>query len=189
MSSPLSSAITDLASGDSLRRTAAAAEIYRHGRAAVDPAVLAWWSNTELASLLGGTPAITVGLAVPPKTFAHIRDANGKPPLADVPPDQDAEEFELHFPNGISLDVLTARDPHGQGAIARYLARFGEGIQQVEFQCAGVDRATQILRKEFDLQPIYPQTRRGAGNTRVNFFLVPVPNGGKVLVELYEAAD
>jgi hypothetical protein len=123
---------------------------------------------------------------VRPSTFARIREANGIPPLADVPPDQDAEEFELHFPNDISLDVLTTRETEGQGAIAKYLAKFGEGVQQVEFRCANVDRAAQILNEKFGVRPIYPQTRAGADGTRVNFFLVPVPNAGKVLVELYE---
>jgi hypothetical protein len=34
--------------------------------------------------------------------------------------------------------------------------------------------------------PIYPGKRPGADGTRVNFFLVPLPDGGKVLIELYE---
>jgi len=123
---------------------------------------------------------------VRPSTFARIRDANGAPPLANVPPDQDAEEFELHFPDDISLDVLTTRDLKGEGAIAKYLAKFGEGVQQVEFRCTNVDHATQILKEKFGVSPTYPQTRPGADGTRVNFFLVPLPNGSKVLVELYE---
>lgn len=186
MSKLLSAAITELFSEDAAARAAAATEIYRSGRAPADRAVLSWWNNLEFAALFGANPIVTVGLAVQPPTFARIREANGASPLANVPPDQDAEEFELHFPNEVSLDVLTTRDPEGQGAIARYLAKFGEGIQQVEFRCANVDRATQILKEEFKVSPIYPQTRPGADNTRVNFFLVPVPNGDKVLVELYE---
>src|SRR6267143_1274903 len=105
--------------------------------------------------------------------------------LADVPPDQDAEEFELHFPNDLSLDVLTTRDPEGSGAIAKFLAKFGEGVQQVEFRCTNVDRATQILKEKLNVQPIYPQSRPGADNTRVNFFLVPLQSGGKALIEIY----
>ncbi len=104
----------------------------------------------------------------------------------DVPPDQDAEEFELHFPNDISLDLLTTREPEGPGPISKFLAKFGEGVQQVEFRCIDVDRATQILKEKFRVQPIYPETRAGADNTRVNFFLVPSPVSGKVLIELYE---
>jgi hypothetical protein len=84
------------------------------------------------------------------------------------------------------LDVLTTRDPEGSGAIAKFLAKFGEGVQQVEFQCADVERATQILKGQFAVQPIYPQTRAGADNTRVNFFLVPTATTGKILIELYQ---
>src|SRR5712692_739397 len=189
MSSPLSAAITDLSSGDAIMRAAAATEIYRRGRAPADRAVYTWWNNPEFAALFGANPMVTVGLAVRPSTFARIREANGAPSLSEVPPDQDAQEFELHFPSDISLDVLTTRDPEGQGAIAKYLAKFGEGVQQVEFLCTNVDRATEILREKFGITPIYPATRPGADGTRVNFFLVASPDGGKVLIELYQAAS
>ncbi|HWW17779.1 MAG TPA: hypothetical protein VNY81_04070 [Candidatus Saccharimonadales bacterium] len=186
MSSPLASAITDLSSSDPVMRSAAATEIYRRGRAPADRAVYIWWTNPEFAALLGASPAVTVGLAVKRETFARIRQANESPPLAKVPPDQDAEEIELHFPNDISLDVLTTRDPEGSGAVAKFLAKFGEGVQQVEFRCSNVDRATQILWATFGVQAVYPQTRPGANNTRVNFFLIPSPKSGKILIELYE---
>lgn len=188
MSSPLASAIVDLSSGDPVMRAAAATEIYRRGRSVADRAVYPWWNNQEFAKLLGANPAVTVGLAVRRPTFLRIREANGLPRLADVPADQDAQEFELHFAGDISLDVLTSSDPDGAGAVARYLARFGEGVQQVEFLCSGVDRATQILKESFGVPAIYPSTRPGADGTRVNFFLVPVPDSGKVLIELYERA-
>ena len=97
------------------------------------------------------------------ETFARIRAANGRPALAQVPPEQDAEEFELHFGNGVELDVLTSREPSGQGAIARFLAKFGEGVQQVEYRCLDVNRAMAILRKRFSVAPIYP--KRGPGLT------------------------
>jgi hypothetical protein len=83
--------------------------------------------------------------------------------------------------------VLTTREPGGSGAIARYLAKLGEGVQQVEFGCENVDRATEILKEQFDVKPVYPATRPGADGTRVNFFLVPTSAGGKVLIELCEA--
>lgn len=123
------------------------------------------------------------------ETFNRIRIANGTPSLAEVPPDQDAEEFELHFAHEISLDLLTTREPGGDGVIARYLSKFGEGVQQVEFQCTNVDRATEILKEKFKVAPVYPATRPGADGTRVNFFLVTSPDGGRVLIELYQAAS
>ena len=187
MSSPLDQSIADLSSADDAKKLAAAGEVYRLGRATAGSAVAEWWAESELSTLLQGpSPDITVGLAVNRDTFGRIRIANGTPRLAQVPPDQDAEEFELHFAKGISLDILTAREPGGDGAIARYLVKFGEGIQQVEYRCTNVDRATQILKDKFKLAPIYPETRAGADGTRVNFFLVKSPDGGKVLIELYE---
>jgi hypothetical protein len=183
----LSSKIADLASNDPARRMAAAEEIYRSGRVPADRAVYGWWADGEFSALLGGAcPKVTVGLAVMPEAFSRIREANGMPQLAEVPPDQDAEEFELHLGEGIHLDVLTTRQPGGPGAIARYLEKFGEGVQQVEFRCAHVDRAMEILRERFGIQPIYPNTRLGADGTRVNFFLVASPGDGKVLIELYQ---
>jgi hypothetical protein len=143
MSSPLASAIAGLASADPSERRAAAGTIYRAGRTTADEALSLWWKDAELSGLLlGPHPVVTVGLAVERATFGRIRVANGTPRLAEVPAEQDAEEFELHFPDGVLLDVLTTREPGGSGAIARYLAKFGEGVQQVEFRCENVDRAT-----------------------------------------------
>jgi len=189
MTPALSNAIEGLCSAEVAVRVAAAMEIYRAGRAQADHAVYPWWSDAELSSLLAGPhAAVTVGLAVARETFARIREANGSPRLAQVPPDQDAEEFELHLPGGISLDILTTCAPDGAGAIAKYLAKFGEGVQQVELRCSNVDRASEILRERFGVTPVYPETRAGADGTRVNFFLVHAPDTGKVLIELYEPA-
>ena len=49
--------------------------------------------------------------------------------------------------DAVKLDVLTSREPGGEGAIARYLKKFGAGIQQVELYVRDVDRATAILLK------------------------------------------
>jgi hypothetical protein len=187
MSSLLAQAIGNLASEDAHAREVAAHMVYDEGRKPADLAVQSWWQNLELGSLLHApNPILTVGVAVPPATFDAIRVANDSPRLAEVPPDQDAREFELHFPDGVMLDVLTTSEPGGSGAIARYLAKFGEGIQQIEFLCRDVDRATALLKEAFDVMAIYPATRQGADGTRVNFFLVSVPGGGKVLIEFYE---
>jgi hypothetical protein len=125
---------------------------------------------------------------VQPGTFEKVREANGEPELARVPPDQDAMEFELEFSGHVRIDVLTTHTPGGTGAIARYLGRFGEGIQQVEFDVHDVDAASSILRRSFGLEPIYPATRAGANGTRVNFFLVAGSDGRKILIELVEKA-
>jgi hypothetical protein len=186
MSSSSPRNIAGLFSYDAAVRTSSAAAIYNQGLALAGPVASSWVANRDFSRLLGERPVVTVGLAVCPETFARIREAHGNPRLADIPADQDAKEFELHFPTAISLDILTIADPTGEGAIARFLKRFGEGIQQVEYRCSDVDRATAILREEFGVAPVYPETRPGADNTRINFFLVPTNAGGKVLIELYE---
>ena len=189
MSSPLNAAIAGLCAAEASAHESAAAEIFAAGRAAAKHAAESWRSDAELSGLLlGSKPEATVGLAVQRETFSKIRAAHSVSRLADVPSDQDAEEFELHFANGVSLDILTSRAPGGDGAIARYLGKFGEGVQQVEFRCSNVDRATEILKEKFGVSAVYPETRPGADGTRVNFFLMPVPGGGKVLIELYESA-
>ncbi|HLK04384.1 MAG TPA: hypothetical protein VKT53_08080 [Candidatus Acidoferrum sp.] len=177
--------IEQLASSDEKLRDAAAEEIYVAGSILARRATKAWFADPAFVLTAGAEPKITVGIAVMPELFQQIRGASGNPRLADVPPDQDAMEFELHF-TGLHLDVLTSKAPEGDGAIARYLAKFGGGIQQVEFLCSDVDRATQILREKFGLKPVYPATRAGADGTRINFLLATTPENEKVLIELYE---
>jgi len=184
----LAALIAALSDPDVPVRKNAATTIFNNGARLVAPLLQQWQANPALAASISstGAPRITVGVAVDPARFDAIRAANGTPPLADVPPDQDAREFELDFPGEVRLDILTSREPAGPGAIARYLKKFGEGIQQVEVNVDDVDRATQLLRTQFAVEPIYPATRPGANRTRVNFFLMTIP-GGKLLVELVEA--
>lgn len=186
MSARLEELLTQLASPRASIRESAALRTFRLGCAAAEQAIEPWLADAELSSLLGTAPRATVGVAVHPGRFHEIRAAHGSPRLAAVPPDQDALEFELHFANGARLDVLTTRDPAGPGAIAGFLRKLGEGIQQVEFRCRDVDRAAQILGEKFALRAIYPAARPGADATRVNFFLVSSPSGQKVLIELYQ---
>jgi hypothetical protein len=189
MNELLQRAIEGMSSPESETRAVSATEIYKTGRALADHAAFPWWSDEELAALLNGNdPKMTIGLAVSPERFKEIHEASGLPRLSEVPPDQDALEFELHFAGGLSMDVLTSKDPGGSGAIAKFLTKFGEGIQQIEYLCKDVDRATQILKAKFNVPAIYPETRPGADGTRVNFFLITAPDSGKLLIELYEPA-
>src|ERR1700688_1973424 len=135
----ISSAITNLTAAEKSTRMVAASEIYRQGRVAADRAASRWWEDAELAELLlSPKPIVTVGVAVHRETVARSRAAHGQPALADVPREEDAEQFELHFADGVELDVLTSRDPTAQGAIARFLAKFSEGVQQLLFRCLDV---------------------------------------------------
>jgi hypothetical protein len=173
-------------------RETAAAEIFARGCEFARSAVQQWLVDEELArNFLTGSshePQETVGLAVEPDNFERIRSAFGSPPLADVPSGQDALEFEIEYPIGVRLDILTTNRPTGSGAIARFLQKFGEGIQQVELLVQSVDTATQILRARFGIVPVYPAARAGANATLVNFFLAPAAGGGKVLIELVQTS-
>ncbi len=191
-----------LGESDAGQRTQVAQDLYRSGLTRTLNWLGDWSKDDEFRSLIVhdsftdhfGKPLsqakLTVGIAVLPGTFEKIRAANGSPPLADAPADQDVIEFEVEFvQNFVSpsrLDILTTKAPGGNGAIARFLEKFGEGIQQVEVDVTDVDRATEILRARFKVEPIYPVTRPGANGTRVNFFLVHALNNQKVLVELVE---
>ena len=182
--------IQDLSSDSRPIRERAAKQIYGRGCELARAAMSAWIADSELTRyfVLGdrGLPRMTVGIAVNPDEFERVQSANGSPRLAEVPPDQDAKEFELHFEGGVSLDILTTRAPEGSGAIARYLQKQGAGIQQVEILVNDVDRATEMLRERFGLASVYPATRPGADGTRVNFFFVPV-RSQKVLIEFVES--
>jgi hypothetical protein len=185
----LAALIQSLSDANSDTRRCAASEIFQRGVALVQIATSTWFLESDLAKyfLLGETsvPNTTVGIAVGRANFEAIRAANRSPRLAIVPRDQDAEEFELDFPDGVRLDILTTKYGGAGGAIDKFLQKFGEGIQQIEFETRDVDRATEILRTRFHITPIYAQTRAGADCTRVNFFLVPA-EGKKVLIELVE---
>jgi hypothetical protein len=182
--------IAQLADNNAAARENAALGIYRYGKALGEAATSAWRANLAFATELTG--AAVVGLAVQPARFAAIRAAMGNPPLADVPADQDAAEYELHFQNPAGeawLDILTSVAPGRGGALDRYLQKFGEGIQQVEFFVRDVRRATTALSEKPGIAPIYPATRPGANGTQVNFFLATTPGedgGRKVLIELVQ---
>jgi tellurite resistance protein TerC len=199
--SPTADYIHRLADQDRTQRAQVAQDLYSHGKTRTLNWLDEWTKDQDFRALIvqdqylrpvgkqGFWPKITVGIAVLPETFEKIRAANGSPPLADAPGDQDVVEFELEFAMGVlrvRLDVLSTKVPGGNGAIARFLEKFGEGIQQVEIDVTNVDRATEILRTRFKIEPIYPATRAGANGTRVNFFLVTAHDNKKLLVELVE---
>ena len=181
--------IPRLASTDPKERMQAAHELFRLGCAAAEPVLREWFADPEFRALArSGSALLTVGIAVEPTRFTAIRAQFGQPRLAEAPTDQDVLEFELEFPHGVRLDILTTRAREGGGAIAHFLTRFGEGIQQVECDVRDIIRATEVLRTRFALEPIYPEPHAGADHTRVNFFLVPVAEDRKILIELVEVA-
>jgi hypothetical protein len=182
---PTAELVGRLDSPDSASRDAAARELFRRGRENAERATAAWRAHSEIGALIANYA--TVGVAVRRERFAKIRALLGEPRLAEVPPDQDAEEFEWSVDPKVHLDILTTRAPGKDGAIAKYLAKFGEGIQQVEFLTSDIDGVTGLLASRLNVAAIYSATRKGADGTRVNFFLAGMPSGGKILIELVEA--
>ena len=69
--------------------------------------------------------------------------------------------------------------------IGRFLARNGEGIQQVAYGVDDIDAISQHLR-DAGLRLLYDTPKRGTANSRVNF--VHPKDAGGVLIELVEAA-
>ncbi|MGB7227310.1 MAG: hypothetical protein WBD26_06095 [Candidatus Acidiferrales bacterium] len=177
--------VARLGSSETFVHYAAARELYRRGRADSEQAISGWRADPEIAPLI--SERATVGIAVMPERFAKIRALLGELRLADVPPDQDAEEFEWNPDEAVHLDILTTRALGKDGAIAKFLAKFGEGIQQVEFLTSDVGKVTRLLVSRMNIMPIYPATRSGADGTRVNFFLVSAAEGRKILIELVGA--
>jgi hypothetical protein len=178
-----------LASARREEREAAAAIIFHVACDSAEPSVRVWAKDAEFAQLVGApATAFTAGIAVERELFAAIRSANGSPRLADAPADQDVLEFHLDFGNDVRLEVLTTIEASGDGAVARFLRKFGRNIQHVEIATSDVDRAAEILKTRFALQPIYPASRAGADHARINFFLVTNPAGNRLLVELEEEA-
>lgn len=189
--------IEDLSNADPRVRNQSLRLLHQEGLSLCADILKNWTADPEFAGLLrrvhpgASQPkslaeSVVVGIAVMPDNFHRIRSANGNAPLSNVPPHVDALEFELFLEPGVNLDVLTSRELKGKGAIARYLQKFGGGIQQVEVFVRNVDRATEILRSRFGAASIYPASQDGADGTRVNFFLMSASDGTKVLVELVE---
>jgi len=174
--------VDDLANPDPARRVAARLQLYREGCALVEETFASWKKDPEFEVLVCGEPI--VGVAVPPDVFARIRQETDVPRLASVPAEMNTAEFELPG-RGPHLDILTPVD--SEGPIQKFLDRFGPGIQQVELPVENVEAAVGVLTSRFGLAAVYPPAREGADGTRVNFFLVGKPGGGKVLIELFEA--
>jgi len=174
--------VDDLAGPDPGRRVSARLRLYREGCALVAETLAAWRKDPEFDVLVTGQPI--VGIAVAPDLFERIRQETKTPRLAEVPAEMNTAEFELP-PPGPHMDILTPVD--NEGPIQKFLDRFGPGIQQVELPVKDVETAVSILTARFGLTPVYPEARGGADGTRVNFFLVERPGGGKVLIELFEA--
>ena len=72
-----------------------------------------------------------------------------------------------------------------ESTIAKFLARNGQGIQQLAYRVTDIDAVSATLR-ERGARLLYDVPKRGTSNSRVNF--VHPKDAGGVLVELVEPA-
>lgn len=70
-------------------------------------------------------------------------------------------------------------------AIGKFLDRNGQGIQQMAYRVADIDKVSEILR-ERGMRLLYPEPKRGTANSRINF--VHPKDARGVLLELVEPA-
>ena len=85
--------------------------------------------------------------------------------------------------SGSCIQLLAPLGP--DSPIARFLDRFGEGIQQVAYTVADVDAVAADLRAR-GVRLLYDQARRGTADSRVNF--VHPKDAMGVLIELVQPA-
>ncbi len=69
--------------------------------------------------------------------------------------------------------------------IAKFIARNGQGIQQLAYRVTDIDEVSATLR-ERGVRLLYDAPKRGTSDSRVNF--VHPKDAGGVLVELVEPA-
>ena len=67
--------------------------------------------------------------------------------------------------------------------IAKFLAKNGQGIQQMAYRVADLDHVSAVLR-ERGMRLLYPEARRGTSGSRINF--VHPKDARGVLLELVE---
>jgi len=97
--------------------------------------------------------------------------------------EQGVEEVMLAVPGGQHIQLLASIDP--ESTIAKFIAKHGEGMQQLAFRVTSIDEAmTKVAAAGMRL--VYSEPRRGTADSRINF-IHPKDTGG-ILVELVEPA-
>ncbi|MGJ9420928.1 methylmalonyl-CoA epimerase [Aeromicrobium sp. CF3.5] len=86
-------------------------------------------------------------------------------------------------PQGTRIQLLAPLSE--ESTIAKFIARNGQGIQQLAYRVADIEAVSQILRDR-GVRLLYDAPRRGTSDSRVNF--VHPKDAGGVLVELVEPA-
>ena len=161
------------------RVKSAAAEIF--GAAANSP-VPPWSAGSPMKNLarcfvlesVRALPEETVALPSS-RTISNAFARLGSPHLAEVPPDQDALEFEIDFPRRPAgyFDHTPARGRRSHCPVSAEIWRKHPANRASREDC-GCGSANSS-HSRFGVAPMFPATRAGANGTRVNFFLVPLP--------------
>jgi len=100
--------------------------------------------------------------------------------IREVMPDQGVEALMLGA-GGAGVELITPLDP--EGAIARFLAKRGEGLHHVAFGVSDIDAAlAELADAGVELIDLIP--RRGLGGHRVAF--IHPHSGAGALTELVE---
>lgn len=128
-----------------------------------------------------------VGIAVPDldEAIAFYRDRYGMQVLhEETNEEQGVREAMVGVgDSGSCIQLLAPLDE--QSTIAKFLARNGQGMQQLAYRVTDVELVSQVMR-ERGIRTLYDTPRRGTAGSRINF-LHPKDAGG-VLVELVEPA-
>lgn len=128
-----------------------------------------------------------VGIAVPDldDAIAFYRDTFGIVSVhEEVNEEQGVREAMLAVGDGATrIQLLAPISP--ESAIAKFLDRNGQGVQQVAYTVDDVEAASAELRAK-GLRLLYDTPRRGTANSRINF--VHPKDARGVLVELVELA-
>ena len=129
-----------------------------------------------------------VGLAVQDldKAIAFYQDAFGMELVhEEVNEEQGVREAMMAVGDSGSCIQLLA-PLSDDSPIGKFLARSGEGIQQVAYRVSDIEVAADELR-EAGVRMLYEQPKRGTAGSRVNF-AHPKDCGG-VLIELVEPGE
>lgn len=99
----------------------------------------------------------------------------------EINSEQGIEEAMLHFSDGSQIQLLASTD--SQSAIGKFLAKHGEGVQQLALEVTSLAQAMLQLEKA-QISSVYPAQKKGSNGTWINF-IHPKYTGG-VLIELVE---
>ena len=128
-----------------------------------------------------------VGMAVPDldDAIAFYRDTFGMTVAhQEVNEEQGVREAMMAVGDSTSCVQLLA-PIDATSTIAKFIARNGQGIQQLAYRVADIEAVSAILR-ERGVRLLYDAPKRGTSDSRVNF--VHPKDAGGVLVELVEPA-